>query len=631
MNLPCAISDFGEIRREGFYYADKTRFIPRLEDKQRGRRYVLFLRPRRFGKTTLLSMLEHYYDIARKERFDALFAGLHVGEHPTPNRNRYLILKLDFSGVGLQGGVEAMHEALVEGLRLRIRDFFLKYQALLPGLLGEWLTHVDRLRSPSTLLGGFLDFLRPSPYPMYILVDEYDKLVNDLIARNDHGAYHDVLAASGWLRLMYERIKIATDHLVQRVFMTGISPIMLNDLASGFNITKNLSLSEEYSDLCGFSQGEVEALLDHTLAAGGYTLSREQVLDDLRRYYNGYRFSGRRGDRLYNPSAVLNFLAELNPPDKYPRELIDSNLRTDHQKLYTLLFTPNHEPRQRPMEIVRSLLTEGSIVGRLYDLFPLQQAYDDQFFPSYLYYLGLTTIIGEDLDQLRMAIPNLTIQGIHGSILSYILEQAAGIQLGADHLHGCIRAMAQDGALAPFLELIDSQVLQKLSNRDLIRLDERGLKMLLLAYLSMSEQFLPFSEMELHRGYSDLILILNRRFASRYSFLIELKYVKDEGRDDRALRAAAQGCFVEGEAQLQSYLQDQRLKAVEGPAGWKAFTVVQIGTRALLCREIGKETQTLRWERRRPTRKTATAQPKKPAAQRLTQPRGAGKGSKTRR
>ncbi len=192
MNLPYAISDFARLRKDDFFYADKTRFIPMLEDKQRGRSYVLFLRPRRFGKTTLLSMLEHYYNIARKDQFDALFRGLHVGDHPTSERNRYLILKLDFSGLGLEQGVDALRESLLQGLNLRLRRFFQYYESLLPGQLAEWLPYAEKARSPGDLLGAFLDFLRGSPHPMYILVDEYDKLVNDLIARGDHDAYHDV-------------------------------------------------------------------------------------------------------------------------------------------------------------------------------------------------------------------------------------------------------------------------------------------------------------------------------------------------------------------------------------------------------------------------------------------------------
>jgi hypothetical protein len=611
MNLAYAISDFGAIRRGGFFYSDKTRFIPLLEDKQRGRRYVLFLRPRRFGKTTLLSMLEHYYDLGKRDQFDALFRGLHVGDRPTEERSRYVILKLDFSGIGLEQGVEAMRQALVNNLRFRLRDFLTYYEALYPGLLSVFWPFAEREQSPSVLLGAFFDLLLRSPHPMYILVDEYDRLVNDLIARGDHNAYHDVLAASGFIRLMYERIKSAASGLVQRVFMTGISPVMLNDMASGFNIVDNISLQEEYADLCGFSQAEVAALLDGELARGGYTLSREQVLQDLRRYYNGYRFSERSEDRVYNPNAVLSFLARLRPPDRYPREMLDANLRTDEQRLYTLLFTADRQPRQRPMEIVRTLLTEGPITGRLHELFPLQQAYDERYFPSYLYYLGLTTIVGTEQDRLRMAIPNLTIQGVHGAILSYVLELAAGVRLSEDRVGPCVQAMAQEGDLAPFLSLIDAQVVQKLSNRDLIRLDERGLKMLLLAYLSMSEVYLPYSEQECSRGYADLILIADRRYDTRFSFLIELKYLKDEGRSDAALRAGVEACFATAEEQLRGYLSDPRLEGVRARDGWRAYSVVQVGTRAILYRQLGQPTQELRWDRR--------PAPRKPRA-------GAGKG-----
>lgn len=599
MNLPYGIVNFATLRREGHFYADKTRFLPLLET----RRHVLFLRPRRFGKTTLLSMLEHYYDVARADQFDALFSGLHAGAQPTPLRNHYLVLKLDFSGLGLDQGVDALRDAVLVMLKGRMESFFEHYAKVLPNYLDRWLSMVEDAATPAQAMGLFLDYLRKAPHPLYILIDEYDKLVNDLIARGDHETYHQVLAASGFLRMFYERIKIGMEAVVDRVFMTGVTPVMLNDMASGFNVIKNISLHDEYHDLCGLSQAEVESLVHARLALGAYTVPPAQILADLRRYYNGYRFSRRRDARVYNPDAVINFLSDLQPPDVYPTELLDTNLRTDHQKLYTLLFTADRQPRRRPIEIVRALLTEGSILGSLHDLFPLRQAYDERFFPSYLYFLGLVTIAGVEQEELRLAIPNATILEMHGAIFSYILEEAAEIRVDEPDLHRGIRAMATEGRLGPFLDLIDSRVLQRLSNRDLIRLDERGLKMLMLSYLSLSEVFLAVSEQELARGYSDLILMPGRRHGARYGFLIELKYVKDEGRADRALRAAAEVCFTEAEEQLRRYLEDPRLAQVAGPEGWKAYAVVQVGTRAMLYRELGGETITLRWDAARPHRK----------------------------
>ena len=96
MKIPYGISDFGRIRDNGFFFADKTPFLPVLED---GYQHVVFLRPRRFGKSTLVSLLEHYYDLGKRDRWDALFEGLWIHQHPTSERNSYLVLTLDFSGV----------------------------------------------------------------------------------------------------------------------------------------------------------------------------------------------------------------------------------------------------------------------------------------------------------------------------------------------------------------------------------------------------------------------------------------------------------------------------------------------------------------------------------------------------
>src|SRR5205085_6325842 len=114
MKIPYGISDFGTIRGEGFFYADKTPYLPVLEA---GYRHIVFLRPRRFGKSTLVSMLEHYYDLGKRDRFDALFGGLWVHAHPTEERNAYLVLILDFSCVATDRGQEALLRTFLAAVR----------------------------------------------------------------------------------------------------------------------------------------------------------------------------------------------------------------------------------------------------------------------------------------------------------------------------------------------------------------------------------------------------------------------------------------------------------------------------------------------------------------------------------
>ena len=94
--LPYGMMNFEDIRLDNYYYVDKTSFIPLIE---RSDRYFFFIRPRRFGKSLTLNMLQHYYDVRTRDKFDALFGDLYIGKHPTDDRNSYLVLYLNFSGI----------------------------------------------------------------------------------------------------------------------------------------------------------------------------------------------------------------------------------------------------------------------------------------------------------------------------------------------------------------------------------------------------------------------------------------------------------------------------------------------------------------------------------------------------
>ena len=94
--LPYGMMNFADIRLDGYYYVDKTMYIPLIECSNR---YFFFIRPRRFGKSLTLNMLQHYYDVRTKDKFDALFGDLYIGRYLTRDRNSYLVLYLNFSGI----------------------------------------------------------------------------------------------------------------------------------------------------------------------------------------------------------------------------------------------------------------------------------------------------------------------------------------------------------------------------------------------------------------------------------------------------------------------------------------------------------------------------------------------------
>jgi hypothetical protein len=588
MRLPYGISNFGELRRHGYVFADKTGFIPRLEDAEKGRRYLVFLRPRRMGKTLLLSMLEHYYDVLSAMHFGELFGGLAIADAPTEERGRYAVLRLEFTGITTDAGIEKLRADFFAHLHNNIRDFLNRYQERLPEVVAAFDAGLST-DAPASLMDRFLRAMRQSSYQLYILVDEYDNFTNDLIARGDHETYRAVVHASGFVREFYKTIKEGTaTGVVARILMTGVSPVTLDDLTSGFNITKSISLHEDFNTLCGFTAEDVERIVAGVLGNEGYSLAPAAVLTDLRHYYNGYLFSRYAAERVFNPDMVLHFMTELAPPARYPGEVLDINVRTDYGRIQRLLFTPEGAPRRDVIEQFQTVLTEGAIDALPRQSFPLEQAYEKGFFVSLLYYMGLLTIQMEE-GWSRLGIPNYAIRTLYWEAIARLLHDLHQVDVDNEGVQPAIKAMGRDGDIGPFLELVFTRVIRKLSNRDLIRLDEKTMKVVLLAYLSLSEVFLAWSEVELGFGYGDLVLVPNRiQPAAQFGFLIELKYLKAGATDEAVAQRLA-----EADGQLRVYLTDPKLSAVQGAKGWKAVSVAFVGTEACWFREISGQVQKL--------------------------------------
>jgi hypothetical protein len=576
----------------------------------------LFLRPRRFGKSLLISMLERYYDMAQADAFERLFRGLAIFENPSAERNSYLVLRLDFAGVTSDRSEDELRRSFTWQLRDSLTAFFAGYRLLVPELAAEWgASRLDE-KDPVDLFAHYLQIVRRAPWPVYLFIDEHDSFANDLIARGRNSTYHKILGASGFVRDFYKRIKTGADNgIIRRIFITGVSPLMVNDMTSGFNIAQSISQEDDFHDLCGFHEADVARLLDGVMAGRGLRLDRRQVLDDLRRYYNGYQFSPGAPARLYNPDMVLAFMSKVSPPDRYPAQLLDMNVRTDYSRLHRLIFDDQDRPRPGPFRQIQTLLGEGAIRAPLHDLFRLEEVYDERFFASYLFYLGLLTLDRPSESLWLMRVPNTVIEMTYGEALNLILRSAGQVEVEEAALGDAVSAMAFRGTVAPFADLLFGQVIRQLSNRDLIRMDEKALKVLMLGYLGLTDVFYPFTEMEMGRGYGDLVLVLNRKYTdARFSYLVELKYLKEtveagpvpaprgKGRPPAKARRPAhksaarlskevEKSFLEAEAQLLRYQADPRLQGLAGPGGWKAVTLVQVGTEALYHREPGQPTQ----------------------------------------
>ena len=327
--IPYGMADFSAIRREGFLYVDKTRFLRDLEDD----RHVFLLRPRRFGKSCWVSILERYYARAYKDGFDALFAGTDIGDEPTPNRSQYAVLRLNFSAFGKE--LSTLRESFEVYCHTQLRGMLEVNADLFPTEFAQ------RILSPPTM-GGRLNelFFRANQLGvrLYLLIDEYDNFANTILAGEGQAAYHAMTHGSGWFRDFFATLKAGTESgNLERLFITGVSPVTMDDVTSGFNIGKNISFDAIYNQMVGFTEKEVRDLVTMYHGKGVLDQEPEAAMAVMREWYNGYRFAEDADEDLYNTDMVLYYLDHSIPNKRGPRYLIDANVRVDYAKLRHLV------------------------------------------------------------------------------------------------------------------------------------------------------------------------------------------------------------------------------------------------------------------------------------------------------
>ena len=600
LEFPYGIADFYAIRRDGMVYVDRTSY---LRDVERLGRILVFLRPRRFGKSLWLQTLATYYDLRYAGDFDQIFGGLDVAsgsQGPTPLRNRYFILQWNFSRITPRGGVEAIAESLRRHVRTRAELFMAEYE----DHLGEARVRPDD--SASEILDSLLGAVRSAGHPLYLLIDEYDNFVNEVMVR-DVATYKALFEADGPYKELFKAVKNATEGLgLERVFVTGVSPVALNDLTSGFNTATDVSLKKSLAGLCGFCEKDLRELL--APVAAERRLPREEVerlLDVMRAWYNGYRFNEQAVDPVYNPTNVLYFLKELYLEDELPRTLHDANLRTDQAKLAFIVRTVAGS------RVVEEL-TEGTgeiRIPQLLDTFSLgdlttQLSKDAGAVASFLYYMGLLTLTDAPG---RLRIPNLIVRKL---FLDRLLEVFLPDLAESSEARTIAMRFFDDGDLEPLLAFFGEKLLPVLSNRDQgapprkpgqsgSGANEMTLKALFLAILFDDQRFVVHSELEIERGYADLCLLVRpeNRYRQGFDILFELKLVRrrklsKKGRELRlmeegALRRlpAVKTAFAEARDQIERYraaLIRQRGDTVRP----RCYAVVAVGLEQILGEEV---------------------------------------------
>ena len=597
IEFPYGIADFYTIREQGLIYVDRTRHI---RDLERLGRILVFLRPRRFGKSLWLQTLATYYDLRFGDEFDQLFGDLDAGRAPTPRASRYFVLQWNFSKVDPSGDIDQIAESLREHVTSQAKTFATRYRQHLPD-------PVEAGGSPAAVLDSILRTIEQTPYKLYLLIDEYDNFVNEVMAA-DVETYHALFGRDGPYRQLFKAVKNATEGQgLERVFVTGVSPVALNDLTSGFNNAEDVSLTPDLAALCGFHEAEILRLLELIAEDRGLApKDARAALETMRTWYNGYRFATGKSELLYNPTNALYFLKHLHLYGAPPEQLHDENLRTDRRKLAFLARTAAGAGAIEE-------LTEGGDgtieIARLKASFSLDDlterlTRDREAVASFLYYMGLLT---RTEVPFRLRIPNLVVQKLFLERLLEIFLPDAGDSSGGREI---AMRFFRGGDLRPLLAFFEDKLLPVLSNRDRgaaprkpgqsgSGVNEVVLKSLFLSILFEDSYYQTFSEPELEKTYADLCLLV-RPEMRRYGFLdllFEFKLVRRKelgkkgrelaGMDEEALRQLprVRSAFAEARRQIGHYRR--ALSRRHGSSiNLRSYTVVAVGLERILGEEI---------------------------------------------
>ena len=474
--IPYGLADFRSIRREGYLYVDKTRFLRELERT----RFTVFIRPRRFGKSCWISVLEHYYDRRFAGEFDALFGGLHIGENPTPERNSHVTLRFNFSA--LKNAPATLEQEFEGYCHTVLRDVLACHPELFPEADGAAI-----LGAPSVngKLAELFAFARRRGIRLYGLIDEYDNFANTILAEQGEEAYRTFTHGGGFYRNFFATLKAGTEQgALRRLFVTGVSPITLDDVTSGFNIGDNISLDPHFNEMAGFTEAEVRGVLERYRDVGAFAQDVDEALDIMREWYDGYRFARASRTTLYNTDMVLYYLMHSVRQGTMPDDLIDVNVRIDYTKLRHLLVVGKR--LNGNFDLLRHLAGEERAEVRLQPSFPLERLAKRDNFLTLLHYFGLLSIRGAVGGETALGIPNRTVRHLMYGFLRDAYEDMDLFLLDAFELGPLLKAMALRGEWAPVFDKIAGRIERFTGIRDYIA-GEKVLQGFLAAYLSLGE------------------------------------------------------------------------------------------------------------------------------------------------
>ena len=578
--LPYGISDFPRVRREDYYYVDKTRFIEMLE---RQPPYLFLIRPRRFGKSLFLAMLEAYYSIDYADRFEELFGELYIGQHSTKRHNSYLVLRFNFSEV--KARLDEVEQKFGEYCCMVMKDFILKYEHLMGSEVWEVVKREET--DPGQMLSSLKQYLSRTNCPrIYLMIDEYDNFTNTILSSYSQDNYKKRMHGDGFIRGFFNVVKASTsnaDAAVERLFITGVSPITMDDVTSGFNIGTNISMLPQFNDIIGFNEDEVREMI--TYYKDEDALPEDVTVDGLveimKPWYDNYCFSSRKlEERMFNSDMTLYFLNSYLQQQLPPEMMVDNNIRTDYNKLRHLVqidktFGAN-------ASVIQQIIAEGSITAQISTSFPAEKMTDTENFKSLLFYFGMLSIQGVYQGDTVLGIPNLTVREQLYTYLTEAYQQADLFEMDMSVLSALIKGMAYRGEWEPIFRFFARELERQSAIREFID-GEAHIKGFLLAYLGLTQGYIILPEHESSKGYADFYMMpdLLHQPDIVYSYIVEVKYARRDASDaDIALlkRDAAE--------QLKRYATDEKVLRTKGGTKLELITLVFKGWELVVLEKL---------------------------------------------
>ena len=575
--IPYGVSDFDIVRRDNMYYVDKTMYLPQLESQAR---YLFFIRPRRFGKSVFISMLHAYYDISRADKFQEMFGDLWIGQHPTPLQGKFLVLYLDFSQVG--GTIAQLEENFNRYCKVRLDTFVDTYRQYYSEDFVKKVLAADDATYKLLLINNESKKLGLSTY---LIIDEYDNFTNTVLNEQGESVYWAITHAEGFYRDIFKKFK----GTFERIFITGVSPVTLDDVTSGFNIGWHITTKAEFNQMLGFSTEEVRNIFtyyrDHGFIRPDTDV--EAIIEDMKPWYDNYCFAEdalHTQSKVFNCDMVLYYLRNYMNTGEAPKQMIDPNTKTDYNKMRKLIQLDKLDGDRKG--VIKTIAETGEITTHLEETFPANKITDPEIFPSLLFYYGMLTIKGTRGDKLILGIPNNNVRKQYYGYLKEMFEEKAS--LSVNRLTDYYYDMAYDGKWRDGLTFLAESYANVSSVRDGIEA-ERNLQGFFMAYLNLNSYYYTAPELELNHGYCDFFLLPDlTHYPTKHSYILELKLIpkKERGMTKKAHEALINQQWEEAKRQIVSYAAAPRVEILRQGTqlhkiimqfdGWKLYRMDEV-------------------------------------------------------